>query len=467
MVPSIKMKFLLGFFVIFSVSLVLLNHFIVRIIDTSNEKIITQDLTQLKKNSHVYVRQAFLIHHFDNDEIYFRQIAEDIVIELRHVTSSDVGAYTLSGEMIYASDPSKFSGGEDDDLKLAQDGKTAYTMTYSEAQAEVYYSYPVVIEGNKVGILRFVKDFSLLYEQNKRILDFIYVVSIAIFAAAFLFSYILSRNITLPITRLTRASTEVTNGNLNIRLNFRRKDEIGRLAHNFSTMIGKIKNQIEKIEKDRDRLEELNRHRKQFFDNVTHELKTPLTSISGYAEMIKANGQHDEVFFEKGMNHIVDESKRLHDMVLELLELSKETSEQETFETIDAGQILQDVCEAMAFKARRYNKTITCDAAEALIVWGNANRLRQVFINVIDNAIKYSTAHSDILVMAHLDSDMVSVIIANNGDVVDPSNEWGSRGIGLGISKSIVRNHQGTLEFHNANQKTTVMIQIPYNNGGL
>ncbi|MEK8126577.1 HAMP domain-containing sensor histidine kinase [Paenibacillus filicis] len=476
---TIKVKFLLGLLIIFSISLLLLNHFIVQIIDSSNEKIITQDLIGMKKNNNVYVRQSFMINHFSNDEIYFQQTAKEMADELRLVTSSEISAYTSQGQLLYQTDASKFDSTVHDDLDQALQGKTAYTISYANNLTGVYYSYPVVIEGKTVGILRFSKDFSLLHEQGKQIMTFIYYVTIAIFAAAFVFSYILSRNITLPIVKLTKASTEVTQGNLNLRLRLRRKDEIGKLADNFNQMIEKIKLQIQRIEKDRDRLEELNRHRKQFFDNMTHELKTPLTTILGYAETIKENEWSDKPFFDKGMDHIIDESKRLHGMVLKLLELSMETSTQETFEMVDAGQILQGVCEGMTIKAERYMKTIDIECEPGLRVYGSPARLRQLFINLLDNAIKYGRAHSTITVHAGQVSDTVHVTVSNEGETIAPKDlarifepfyradsrelaDEGSRGLGLSICKAIVDDHRGKIRIESAEGRTTVYVALPY-----
>lgn len=478
MIRSIKAKFLVGFLIIFSVSLLLLNHFVVRIIELSNEKIITQDLIGLKKNSNVYVKQTFMINHYANDEIYFQQMAKELVEELRHVSSSQVSAYSIQGDKLHSTDGFPSSGAGDDDLKNALNGKTSFTVHYSDRAAEAYYSYPVEIDGKKVGILRFVKDFSLLYEQSRHILDFIFYVTIAIFAAAFLFSYILSRNITIPIVQLTKASTEVTNGNLDTRIGFRRKDEIGKLAHNFNMMIEKINRQIRTIEHDRDRLEELNRHRKQFYDNVTHELKTPLTSILGYAQMIKDNGQTDETFFRKGMNHIIDESERLHEMVVKLLELSKETTVEEQPQLVEAGALLLGVCEGMAFKAERYKKTIHCTTEKELWVLANAQKLKQLFINVIDNAVKYGAAHTAINAKGVRTAEGVQFAVSNQGDTIPPEqwsklfdpfyragpgegNESGSRGLGLSICKAIVDEHQGTISIVSANRETTVTIRLP------
>ncbi|MCY8200215.1 HAMP domain-containing histidine kinase [Bacillus subtilis] len=477
MLRTIKGKFIIGFFLIFSLSFLVLNQTVKSVIWSSNEKIVTSDLIELKKNSIVYINQAFLINHYKNNELYFGDMADEIVDSLTHSTGSNVGVYTVDGTLLSSSNKTVFSQGIDEDLTKAINGKSAYHITYDRNQAQVFFSYPVVIDGAKVGILRFSKDFNLLYKQSGEILNIIFYIALAIFVAAFLFSYILSRHITIPIVKLTEATSEVKKGKLDVDIHFPRKDEIGQLTVNFNDMITRIRDQISTIEKDRDRLKELNEQEKRFFDNMTHELKTPLTSIQGYAEIIKQKGESDQAFFNKGMNHIVEESRRLHNLVIKLLEVSRETSK-EQFDRIDTGTILKDVCESMKFRAERYKKKITCEIEEGLYVYGQKNRVRQLFINLLDNAIKYSLSHSEIMIQAKVVGDQVLFIFKNPSDPYNDNQykkvfqpfysinqkvtEEGSLGLGLSIVKTIVEEHGGTIKMFFEENHTIITIELAY-----
>ncbi|MET4565619.1 HAMP domain-containing sensor histidine kinase [Bacillus subtilis] len=477
MLRTIKGKFIIGFFLIFSLSFLVLNQTVKSVIWSSNEKIVTSDLIDLKKNSIMYINQAFLINHYKNNELYFGDMADEIVDSLTHSTESNVGVYTVDGTLLSSSNKTMFSQGIDDDLAKAINGKNAYHITYDRNQAQVFFSYPVVIDGAKVGILRFSKDFNLLYKQSGEILNIIFYIALAIFVAAFLFSYILSRHITIPIVKLTEATSEVKKGKLDVDIHFSRKDEIGQLTVNFNDMITRIRDQISTIEKDRDRLKELNEQEKRFFDNMTHELKTPLTSIQGYAEIIKQKGESDQAFFNKGMNHIVEESRRLHNLVIKLLEVSRETSK-EQFDRIDAGTILKDVCESMKFRAERYKKKITYEIEDSLYVYGQKNRVRQLFINLLDNAIKYSLSHSEIMIQAKVAGDQVLFMFKNPSDPYDDNQytkvfqpfysinqkvtEEGSLGLGLSIVKTIVEKHGGTIKMFYEENHTIITIELAY-----
>lgn len=473
---TIQTKFVIGFFIIFGVFFLILYLWVSANIESGNRNTVKSQLQDLKNNSNSYIQQSFLTHHFTSDEIYFEQIAEELGTELRFAASSEVAMYSLTGELLYASVQGVFvPNGED--LMLAQQGKTAFTLTRDNGEASVLFAYPVTVRGNKVGILRFAKDFTSLYSQSGNMQRTIVSIALAVFAAAFLFSYLLSRHITVSLGKLTKTSTEVANGNLHARIAVKQKDEVGQLAANFNIMIGKLQEQFAIIEQDRDRLEALNQHRKRFFDQVTHELKTPLTTIMGYADIVRKNGSRDPAIFQKGINHILGESRRLHTMVTELLEMSGATEVYQLDTLVDASQLLSDVCDSMAMKAKRYNKIIHIAAEEELLVQGKPDRLRQLFINLLDNAIKYSYAHTEITVVARLEENRVRLIISNQGETISQehlesifqpyyraehsSTESASVGLGLGICKAIVDEHQGSIRISSDNGETNVEIYFP------
>lgn len=473
---KISTKFLLGFLFIFSLSFLVLNLTIKEYILSGNQKLITSELTGLKKSSNVYVRQAFLINHFSSNELYFGEMAEELGNNLNHATGNSVGVYTLSGELLYASDRPAFTRAVNEDLQEAIGGKTAYNISYENDKTTVYFSYPVVIDGAKVGILRYYKDFSLLYKQSNQILHITNYITLSIFSIAFLFSYILSRHITLPLRKLAQASSEVRNGNLAVHIRFKRKDEIGRLAENFTDMIDQINLQMSVIRKDRDQLKELHKQEKLFFDNVTHELKTPLTSILGYAELIKINGERDPVFFEKGINHIMEESKRLHTMVVKLLEVSRRHTTAYELTEVEGGVVLRDVCESMAIRAKRYKKSVTVAVENGLYLLAQEDRIRQIFINLLDNAIKYSLPFSAITAKGYHADGKIRFVIENPSEAIEADQlsrlfqpfypahpkemEEGSVGLGLSIVKSIVDEYKGSIFMDNHDQYTVVTVEF-------
>ncbi|WMM23395.1 HAMP domain-containing sensor histidine kinase [Tissierella sp. MB52-C2] len=480
---TIRFKLLLGLFVIFSIAFLILNFSIKNQIDKNNENIITQELITIKENCNVFIRQGFMINNYNNTKIYFEKSAKDISEELVTVINADIGVYSLNGELIYSSNRKKFTDSKLEDINNAINSKTSYTIKHNQDTTEIYFSYPVIISGNKVGILRIIKDYSILYNQGYNIIKFVLYATIVIFAVAFLFSYLLSKHITVPLLKLTKASTEAARGNLDIDIDINRKDEIGELSSNFSIMIRKINEQINTIKKDKDDLKHLINHKKYFYDNVTHELKTPLTSILGYTQMIKENGFTDKDFFDKGTDHIINESKRLHDMVLGLLEISKQTSDtKEDFSKIEIGNLLKNICEDMFFKSQMYENNIVYEFGKNIHVYGNSNQLKQVFINIIDNAIKYGFPKSDIKVISHIDNKFVYIDVINRGhgissDEIDKiftpfyrtyeqrTKEIGSCGLGLTISLEIIKRHKGDIKVQSAiNKETSVSVKLPLYN---
>ncbi|PAB57136.1 HAMP domain-containing sensor histidine kinase [Anaeromicrobium sediminis] len=480
MKTTLKFKFLLGFFVIFLAAFFALNYSLRIMIENNTIGIITNELKYIKKNCNAYVRKSLIINHMNNDETSFRRIVDDTIDEVKNINEAESAAYDLKGNLIYSSNDEIFKNLKHDDLRNALEGLTSYVINKEKNSTVVYFSYPVVIEGEKIGIIRLIMDYSHVYAHIAYIERTVVYITSIIFLLAYIFSCILSKNVIGPIVKLTRASKDIEQGNLMVQIDVKSKDEIGELSMNFNKMVRQINKQIDTIKKDRDNLSALNNHRKFFFDNATHELKTPLTSIMGYAEIIKNNGFHDPEFFNKGMKNIIDESKRLHNLVINLLEVSKETSKiEEEFTRIDICELLIDTCQNMRFKAERYKNRIECSVEDTFYIYGSGNKVKQVFINIIDNAIKYGFVNSVIQVEAYGHDEYIEIKVRNEGQGIKEedidkvftsfyrvdkkkSRELGSCGLGLSIAKSIVENHNGEIKINSIiNKETSVLIRLP------
>jgi Signal transduction histidine kinase len=419
----------------------------------------------VKKNLDLYLKQYFLIRNKDFNETNFLDIADDISKELSSEIGNSVDIYNNSGEKIsnfLTQDKLK-----SDDIAKAVNKQIAYSINYSGNKVIVSLSYSVEKDSKTIGIVRYTKDYSELYAYNSRFKNIINIFAGIIFVIVFIVSIIISKQIAKPIIELTKNSEEVSKGNYDININTNSNDEIGELSKRFKIMIDRIKDQINIIKKERDNLKEAQKQNKTFFDNVTHELKTPLTTILGYAQLIKENEFTDKEFFDKGTSYIIDESKRLNNMVVEILELSTATSKDMSynFEQVNLSNIINSTCEEMNIKSRKYNININANITDNLFLNGDGSKLKEVFVNLIDNSIKYGNVNSIIEVNAKREENDIYISIRDCGEGIaeehinnlfEPfyriskkkSREKGSAGLGLSIVKNIVENHGGSININ-------------------
>lgn len=162
-------------------------------------------------------------------------------------------------------------------------------------------------------------------------------------------------------------------------------------------------------------------------------------------------------------------------MVLKLLEVSRQVKS-DGLEAVDAYAILRDVCDSMAMRAQRYKKRIRADIESDLWIMGQTNRIRQLFINLIDNAIKYSWAFSEIEVKGLYADGKVRFVFDNPSDAISEDqlsklfepfylahsedSEKGSVGLGLSIVKSIVDEQEGVISVISQNNHTVVTVEF-------
>lgn len=229
-------------------------------------------------------------------------------------------------------------------------------------------------------------------------------------------------------------------------------------------------------------VKKLENMRSQFVANVSHELKTPLTSIKGFAETLKY--VEDKENKNKFLNIINDEADRLTRLINDILTLSHiESSIGEKIEKIDVNKTIENVCCLMENSARKKNINIYREEKEIPNIWGDDDKFKQMIINLIDNAIKYSENGGKVIIGTEIKENNCVIWVKDTGVgiskehlerlferfyIVDKarSRTQGGTGLGLAIVKHIVMSFNGNISVESEvgkGSKFTVKIPTKYN----
>ena len=324
------------------------------------------------------------------------------------------------------------------------------------------------IQGAELGAVRYV---SSLRNADMKVLIYTLIASavgLLIITVVALSGYYFIRSIVKPVREMTDTAQRIAQGDFTAKVDKMYDDEIGDLSDSINEMAKEL-DANEKLKND-------------FISRVSHELRTPLTAIKGWAETMQY-GVPDRVTMEKGMSVIVKESTRLTSLVEELLDFSKLQSGRLTLQ-MERMDILAEIDEAVYMlkeRALSEGKHLLYDDPEEMpIIYGDRNRLKQVFLNVIDNALKYTPEGGMIGVQVYQDykEHTIKVVVADNGCGINPEDlpkvkdkfykanqKINGSGIGLAVADEIVKMHKGTIDIESSPEVgTTVTITIPIYN---
>jgi signal transduction histidine kinase len=292
-------------------------------------------------------------------------------------------------------------------------------------------------------------------------------VGLAAFAVSVLLAVAIARSIARPLQRVASAAKEVASGNYDLHLDITSPDEVRSLATSFNTMTRAVK-ASQQAQRD-------------FVTNVSHELKTPLTSIQGFSQAIQDGTASDPEAIQQAAGVIYDEASRMARMVSQLLDLAKIEAGQIVMarEAVDLGAVLESCVEKLTPQAAQGDVSLTFDVSQlprdvsltfdvsqlplGARVTGDGDRLAQVFIVLLDNALKHTPSGGQVSVAAHCpNASQVSVSVSDTGPgipaedlsriferfyQVDKSRarKRGGAGLGLAIAKEIVTAHGGEI----------------------
>lgn len=472
----IQHKMVILFSVIIFAGLISLLIVSYRITEVNMLQTVKTDMIAAKKSLDIYINQYFLLSNREPGETSLSDESEGLSRQLSADLGSEVRLYDRDGNQLGGG----ASDSEGEELDAAQRGEIAYNIHFSENRATAALAYPLEAGGKTYGIVRYQKDYSQLYTASLRFKQTIQIFAAAIFLIVFVSSILISRQITKPVRQLSKSSQQVYAGDYNIDIRVSSRDEIGELAGMFKKMVQKIREQIRIIEQERDALKKAQAQNKVFFDNATHEMKTPLTTIIGYAQIIKENGFTEREFFERGLDSIIREGKRLNQTVIEMLTLAQASSAQTEYrmEPVNLGELVLETSEELQIKAAKYGIRIQTSAQDKLYVMGDRNRLKEVIINLLDNAINYGRVNSAVRVDVFKEGEAPILQVADQGEGIHPAQlehifepfyrvpgrkgrEHGSAGLGLAIVKGIVAKHGGSIQVKsNINEGTTVTVRF-------
>lgn len=301
--------------------------------------------------------------------------------------------------------------------------------------------------------------------QVKR-LSFISGIVALIIGAGFIF--VLSRRISAPLLKMEKATREISKGDLKTRVDIHSNDEVGQLAIAINDLA---------IE-----LERYRTNRQELFANISHELRTPITYLEGYANVLQEGLYHSEEEKKQYLSIIATETRRLIHLINDLFDLAKAEEEQLGMnkEAVQLSRILKAVVVKVGLKAKEKRIQIIQDIPEQdKMILGDEQRLEQIFINLLENAIQYMDEGVVHITLEEGIADSVRVIIKDNGQGIPESElpyiferfhrveksrsrDYGGTGLGLSIVKKLVELHGGGINVTSEVGKgTTFIISFP------
>ena len=312
---------------------------------------------------------------------------------------------------------------------------------------------PVIYQGNLVGAVRVVTSMQEVDRQLLLATGTMALIGIALLAMLYISNLFFVRSIIEPLAGITQTTRRIADGSYGIQLEKTYDDEIGELIDAINDMSLKIR-QAEKVQTE-------------FISSVSHELRTPLTAINGWAETIMNGELQEPADVKKGMGIIVNEARRLTNMVEELLEFSRISDGRFTLsvEPLDLKAELEDAVYTYREFFRRDGIELNysdCPEEEIDII-GDSERLRQVFCNLLDNAAKHGGAGKRIDVSIRQEGQTGIIAIRDYGSGIPEdelpfvknkfykgSSKARGSGIGLAVCQEIIDRHEGELELNNA-----------------
>ncbi|MEK0315385.1 sensor histidine kinase [Cohnella sp. 56] len=477
---SIKIKTSLFLAVLLLLTVVIMSLLVLQGIRKNQREQVEQYLAQQASTANIYLMQSLMAEPNKVPRTYLAAKGKAFAKQLEWMSGQTVELYDGAGDAIYKNKPGVLSDGIRRTLSFALKHKTAYLV---EGQS-LYYLAPLSVGDEQVGVVQFYYDLAdngAFYRQIRQL--FVYIGA-GTFMLSFLLAYFYFNSLSGGIIRLNRAVHRIREGSYET-VRLRRRDEIGELSEGIRTMSERIKHTIRDKDEEReklklavDKLTRLDQQQKQFIGNVTHEFKTPLTSIKAFLDLLDMYPD-DEALLKTAKTNIESETQRLYEMVEKVLQLSALEKYEFEFnkEKVDVRETIRAVLNSLQGKLDKFGLVLETDLAEACAET-DKDSLTIVLINLLDNAIKYNKTKGRIRVTSAERDGRVAIEIADTGigipqavvhKIFEPfytvdknrSRENGGAGLGLALAKRYAEMQGASIELVRSDAEGT-LFRIAY-----
>ncbi len=338
-----------------------------------------------------------------------------------------------------------------------------------------YVAQSVKMGDKTLGVVRLSMPLSEVEEQIQFIYRIVLIGGIIAVIITLIIGYLISRGISRPIAEMKEIAERIAKGDFSKRASLKTQDELGQLAKSLNQMADELQNNIDSLKK-------MNQVRTDFVANVSHELKTPLTSIKGFVETLEDGAINDKETATRFLSIIKKHTNQLTSIVDDLLSLteleySKEKIEKKEFNLKDLlNEVILGFGHALSQKE---HKLETNFEGENFDIQADKLKLEQVIVNLIANAIKYTKEKGNIQILLSDKNNALIFTVEDNGIGIPKehldriferfyrvdkarSRKLGGTGLGLSIVKHIVTLHKGSVDVVSQMESgTKVTVLLP------
>lgn len=337
-----------------------------------------------------------------------------------------------------------------------------YTDPTSKTTIRIY-NQPVYDNNQFVAIVQVAQSLDAIEDTLDRLLYTLLVSVPILVTVAGISGYFLASRALAPIDQITLTARRISAEDLSARLNISTTDdEVGRLTQTLNDMLARLDDSFQR--------------ERQFTNDASHELRTPLTAMQAILGMIREKRRAPEEY-EQALDDLNEETDRLRTLVENLMRLARgEKRSNNLHEMIDISTLISDVADSLRPLAEIKNLILACDVPEHLKTVGDSDELIRLFVNLLDNAIKY-TEHGKISITAQKNAKEIVINIEDTGIGISPehlphifdrfyrveeSRVTRGAGLGLAIAQEIAIAHHGIIEAHSIRGGgTTFTVRLP------